>query len=308
MKLCPRCGSTANGADWVCTACGERPERKGRRLILSSGTGRPADGFEARFFERLAGLEAKNFWFRARNRLLAWALRRHFPRAKSLLEVGCGTGFVLAMLEREFPSLELSGSEMFQEGLEFAEGRLSRARLFQIDARRIPFQDEFDVVGAFDVVEHILEDEQVLAEMSKAVKPGGGIILTVPQHKFLWSQVDDYSHHHRRYSAPELRGKLEKAGFTVVMTSSFVTLLLPLVFISRYRFRKQFSEKDATAEFDIGPLANFLLERVLGIEIWMIERGVRFPMGSTLLMVATSNKLSAVKEPGRMARASGGER
>ena len=64
-----------------------------------------------------------------------------------------------------------------------------------MDARRIPFEDEFDVIGAFDVLEHIKEDEQVLVQMHRAVKSGGGIMLTVPQHMFLWSEQDVQAHH-----------------------------------------------------------------------------------------------------------------
>jgi SAM-dependent methyltransferase len=59
------------------------------------------------------------------------------------------------------------------------------AVLFQMDARKIPFESEFDVIGAFDVLEHIEEDEKALAQIFHAVLPGGGLILTVPQHRFL---------------------------------------------------------------------------------------------------------------------------
>lgn len=245
----------------------------------------------ARSSDRLAQLgplEPGHFWFRARNRLLAWTLRRHFPDARRLLEIGTGTGFVLSMLEREFPDIELHGSELRGEDLELAASRLSRSKLFQMDARKIPFQGEFDVLGAFDVLEHIEDDERVLREMAKALKPGGGVLLTVPQHKFLWSRVDDYSDHHRRYSAAELKGKLEAAGLQVVFATSFVCLLLPLFLLSRLRYRKNFSRKDAaqTSELKVGPAANFLLEKVLGLELWLIARGARLPFGSTLLVVA----------------------
>ena len=127
----------------------------------------------------------------------------------------------------------MSGSEIYSEGLDYAANRVKRAALFQMDARDIPFESEFDVIGAFDVLEHIEEDEQVLEQVFRAVSPGGGIMLTVPQHRFLWSQQDEYACHVRRYEAKELRDKVEKAGFQVEWATSFVTLLLPLMVMSR---------------------------------------------------------------------------
>ena len=85
--------------------------------------------------------------------------------------------------------------------------RVPDAALMRMAARRIPFDGEFDVVGAFDVIEHIEDDRAVLREMHRAAVPGGGILLTVPQHPFLWSEFDRQARHVRRYTAPELREK-----------------------------------------------------------------------------------------------------
>ena len=80
-----------------------------------------------------------------------------------------------------------------------------------MDARRIPYEAEFDVIGAFDVIEHIYEDAAVLQQMHRAVRPGGGIIVTVPQHRFLWSKQDEFSCHFRRYTRGELMSKVSCA-------------------------------------------------------------------------------------------------
>ncbi len=131
------------------------------------------------------------------------------------------------------PELNLQGSEVSLKGLRFAEKRLSRSKLFQMDARQIPFEDEFDVIGAFDVLEHIKEDTIALSAMYQATSKGGGVLLTVPQHPWLWSQADDYAHHVRRYQAKELKAKVENVGFQVIKIASFVSLLLPLMVLSR---------------------------------------------------------------------------
>ena len=93
------------------------------------------------------------------------------------------------------------------------------------------------MIGAFDVLEHIEEDTTVLAEVAKAVRPGGGFMATVPQHPALWSLQDEHAHHVRRYTARGLRRKVEAAGFEVVRMTSFVSLLLPMLVAARLRPR-----------------------------------------------------------------------
>jgi len=245
-----------------------------------------SEGFQAHHFAELAQAEAGNFWFRSRNRLIIWALQHFFPKARNFLEIGCGTGFVLSGVAEANPRLEVSGSEIHSAGLNYAADRIKHAVLFQMDARKIPFESEFDVIGAFDVLEHIEEDEKVLAEIFHAVLPGGGLILTVPQHRFLWSQQDEYAYHVRRYEAKELSNKVEKAGFQVERSTSFVSLLLPLMFLSRLSKRKPVENYDPTQEFQINGLLNGILEAVLDLERMIIRTGFSFPAGGSRLLVA----------------------
>ena len=117
-------------------------------------------GFRVEYFEELARLEADNFWFRARNDLIVWALAAVPSRtARSFLEIGCGTGFVLRGIHDADPSTELSGSEIFSAGLAFAAARVPSASFSRWMPGAIPFRDEFDVIGAFDVLEHIEDDD-----------------------------------------------------------------------------------------------------------------------------------------------------
>lgn len=244
-----------------------------------------SNGFKPGYFAQLATLEASNFWFRSRNRLIILALERYFPEARNFFEIGCGTGFVLSGIENKFPHLSFFGSEVSSTGLAYAGRRLKRAELFQMDARQIPFADEFDVIGAFDVLEHIKEDEQVLRQIYKAVNPGGGVILTVPQHPFLWSHQDDYACHVRRYRARELRARVKRAGFKMVKMTSFVSLLLPIMILSRLMKRNPALEYDPMSELKINPLINTLFEKILDLERWMILLGLSFPAGGSLLLI-----------------------
>jgi len=245
-----------------------------------------SDSYDPAYFPRLADKEPHSFWFRARSRLIVWALRTHFPEARSMLEVGCGTGFVLASVHEALPALRLVGSELLAEGLAIARRRLpDDVELVELDARAMPYEDEFDVVGAFDVLEHVSEDEEVLAGMRRAVRANGGIVVTVPQHPRLWSAGDTFAHHVRRYTRRELTEKVERAGFDVVRATSFVTSLLPAMVASRVVHRVVRRPYDPIDELEPGAL-NGVFERMLGGEQRLIARGVSLPVGGSLLLVA----------------------
>lgn len=291
MKLCLACREQFTSVGWECPSCDHTPESRYGHLAFSPELAESNNGFSADYFTDLAPLEAGNFWFKSRNRLLIWALSRFFPKAQSFLEIGCGTGFVLSGMQKEFPEMLLSGSEIFSAGLAFAKRRLPEADLFQMDARSIPFACEFDVIGAFDVLEHIDDDNAVLLQMFQAARPGGGILLTVPQHPFLWSQSDDYAFHKRRYTRKELIKKVTAAGFKVHFATSFLSLLLPLMFLSRLKLRSQ-ADFDPLAELNVGPLLNTTMEKVLEVERKLIKRGFSFPAGGSLFIVAKRDSIA----------------
>ena len=165
MKVCLACGERFVSTGWLCPTCGHSPSL-GAGYPLFAPDVASGDGSDVEYrYEDLYRVEANNFWFRSRNRLLIWALRRYFPDAQSFFEIGCGTGFVAAEIARVFPGMLLSASDVLVKGLVFAQRRLPQAQLYQMDARRMPFESEFDVIGAFDVLEHIVEDQVVLTQM-----------------------------------------------------------------------------------------------------------------------------------------------
>lgn len=285
MRRCLRCRALFAGDDWRCPQCGFAPESLKGFPAFAPGLSGRAEGFDPALHAELARLEAKNFWFRARNRLIAWAIRRYFPAARNLLEVGCGTGYVLSGLAAALPHARLSASEIHADALSYAASLVPGAVFFQMDARAIPFQSEFDLIGAFDVIEHIESDEEVLSEIHRAIVPGGGGLITVPQHPFLWSEYDVRAHHVRRYTATDLRQKLGRAGFEIVRMTSFVSLLLPLMLLSRRSQRVPDADYDPLAELRMGAWANVLLERVLDIERLLVRGGLSLPLGGSLLAV-----------------------
>jgi SAM-dependent methyltransferase len=247
-------------------------------------------GFDLQNFSTLVKFEQSNFWFVNRARLITALMQKYFPRARELLEIGSGTGSVLLALRTAFPQLTLVGSEMHLRGLAFARQRLGPGVvLLQMDARRIAARDEFDVIGAFDVIEHIAEDEQVLNEIFAALKRGGGTIIAVPQHPWLWSPEDDAAFHQRRYARGELEAKVEKAGFRIWDSTSFNCLLLPLMVASRLVtiLRVQHGTgREQLAELKVGNWLNRVLSSVLRVEVNLACAGVSWPVGGSRFVVA----------------------
>jgi SAM-dependent methyltransferase len=295
MHACVKCEAPFEGPSWSCPACGFAPERNGYLRFAPDFAGN--EGFLEESFDHLEDVEDASFWFRARNELIAWALRSHFPAATSLLEVGCGTGYVAADLRRRLPGLRVAAGDPFDAGVRVAQRRLPDAELFQMDGRRIPFYAEFDVVAAFDVLEHVREHDLVVEQMCKAVVPGGGVLVTVPQHRWLWTPLDDYAQHVRRYTRPELRSVLESAGLRVLRMTSFVSLLLPLLLASRLRQRRK--PVDPRSEFDLPPAVDRGLAQVMALELRLIARGISFPGGGSLLAIAVRPSAPTIGADGR---------
>ncbi|MCU0070647.1 methyltransferase [Pseudomonas koreensis] len=235
-------------------------------------------------FASLAAQESRHWWFRSRNRIILWAMKKHIRNFNSFLEVGCGTAFVLEGVSNQFPGIEISGSEYFEEGLVHARNRLPTANFMHLDATKMSDESRYDVIGTFDVIEHIEEDQLVLNNLAKAIKPGGTLLVSVPQHRWLWSEADTYACHVRRYTRQELISKVEKSGLKVEYATSFVTFLVPLMWLSRKKTKS--GEYDPMQEFRIPSWLNFALESVMKLELLLLKAGINLPVGGSLLLVA----------------------
>lgn len=253
--------------------------------IAESSDGYPSSGFEV-----TDKVSLESFWVISRTRLLRREIIKAvggMPNAK-VFEIGCGIGTFLHSLSTE-PAIQLLGSEISLRGLRSAKAQCPTVEFIQMDATAIPFVSEFDVIGAFDVIEHIDDDMTVLRGIHKALKPKGGLVLTVPQHEFMWSSIDEFVHHRRRYNREKLLRKIESSGFQVEYVTSFVFMLFPLMLVSRLFDRKR-KMKPTAADFNKQVRFNPFINRIFGwfmrIDEFMIACRYSLPWGGTLLVVA----------------------
>jgi 2-polyprenyl-3-methyl-5-hydroxy-6-metoxy-1,4-benzoquinol methylase len=251
------------------------------------------ESYDPRYFEPLFAAEERHFWFVARNKVICSLAKKALKQVNGvdILEVGCGTGNVLQALEKDFPGANLTGMDLFQEGLQFARRRV-HCGLVQADLADPPFNRQFDLLGMFDVLEHIQEDRRVLAHAFEQVKPGGWLLLTVPAEPKLWSYFDVASHHVRRYTLQELNEKVQQSGFAVEFSSPYIAATYPLVWLTRNTKEKSGSNDElsvqnkAEDELKIIPVVNEIIRGVLSLEADWLFRGRKLPFGSSLVMLA----------------------
>jgi SAM-dependent methyltransferase len=224
--------------------------------------------------------DRSHWWFRGRLAVILAALRRALPpRRVRLLELGCGSGNVLASLSEFGEAVGMDG-----HGDLVAAGRAAG-----LDVRAGHLPDDLgvpqgwaDVVLLLDVIEHVDDDLATLRAARTSVGEGGLLVVTVPAYQWLWSGHDEVLGHRRRYTAAELRAAVERAGFTVLRVSYFNTLLFPLLLAARAAKRLR-GDRGHDLRHPAAPI-NWLLERVFAFERHLVPR-VRLPFGSSLLLI-----------------------
>jgi SAM-dependent methyltransferase len=293
-RRCLACGAIEPVAEgepvwplgWRCSACGHVVAHSDGIPMFAPDLADTISGMDPQNFAALSKVETEYFWFVARNELIVGLVNRYFPDARRFLEIGCGNGAVLRAIAQSRPWERLVGSELHPSGLAFARKRLPpEVEFVQMDARDIPAVGAFDLTGAFDVIEHIVDDEGVLRGLRAATQTGGGIIVAVPQHPSLWSRADDVAHHQRRYRRGELEEKLLRNGFEVLFSSSFTALLLPLMAASRLKGRGKETDDDVFREFTLNRHLNNIFTAVLRAEVRMTLAGWRWPAGGSRIVV-----------------------
>ncbi|CAD6873746.1 class I SAM-dependent methyltransferase [Methylomonas fluvii] len=257
--------------------------------VMSSYADYPDSGFELTDEN-----EEGSFWVRSRNRLFkAIVYNQAIVGRTKLLEIGCGTGgFIRHIVENE--NLEITGSEVYISGLLYAKNKLPDVDFIQFDIVNGNLGQQFDLIIAFDVLEHIGDDVVAMANINRLLRPGGRAIITVPQHMFLWSRLDEIVKHKRRYSRKELVTKLKSNGFDIIFATSFVFMLFPLMLVSRIfdkgckQLKSDKVELEKRVKFPV--FLNIIFDIFMRLDEALIKAGVSLPFGGTLVVVAQKNE------------------
>lgn len=236
----------------------------------------------------LAQIEGNSFWFAHRNSVIN-AVLGLFPPVGTIADIGGGNGFVSWNLTRRGYSCIViepgddAANNAHDRGLTVVKAPFNRM-LFQ--------QGSLAAVGLFDVIEHIVDEQNFLTDCMTALAPGGNIYVTAPAFQFLWSSDDVYAKHQRRYNRMSLTNALTGAGFEVLFVSYFFSLLAPPLFFLRtlpsvLGFRNVATSHDALKHHGRagGGFAE-AVRRVLAFERIAIAKGAKLPVGTSLIAVA----------------------
>jgi len=236
-------------------------------------------------YEQMAELDQRHWWYRARRRVLAELIRRMAPPPPNarLLEIGCGTGHNLEMLGQFGP---VDGLELDDQARAIAEQRLGRSVMSSPlpELSSVPEQ-HYDLVGAFDVIEHIDDDAAALDSIAKRLKPGGKFVMTVPAHQWMWSAHDVVNHHQRRYSKARLKRLIDRSPLRLEAIGYFNSLLFPVAVAERMASKLR-GKDDANLSLPAKPL-NSAMEKTFAAERHLIGR-VPLPPGLSLFAVASA--------------------
>ena len=242
--------------------------------------------YNAQGLDNLYTQEEKHFWFIARKEYIFQIIKQFISMSDKIIEIGAGTGNVSRYLQGNGYK-NISVGEMHLSGLKYAKD-YGIKECYQFNLLNTPFENEFNAVFMFDVLEHIKEDDFALQNVHKSLNKGGKIVLTVPSHMWLWNRDDAIAGHKIRYTKKELINKLEGNGFVIIKARYFFVAITPLLFL-RTVLNKDDKSEVKESEFSNDISMNSLLNDTL-LFISRVENKINqfLPniFGGSLLIIA----------------------
>ena len=252
--------------------------------------------YDPQFFARIAAIEEKHFWFSSRARVIRAIVSQtvqSLPPGYVVMEIGCGTGMVLRHLVEVCKQGRVIGLDLYPEAVAFAAAKAG-CPVVAGDIAHPPPLERADVIGMFDVLEHLPDDNKALRDVRAMLGPGGVLLLTVPAHMSLWSYFDIAAKHCRRYDRRSLINVLAASGFEIEYVTEFMLATLPLLWLKRRSRSESANDQNTVAEktldeLQIIPGLNAILKLVLAWEPYAIQRRWQLRGGSSLLAIARRN-------------------
>ena len=216
------------------------------------------------------------WWHRARTGLLDAVMSPHLAAPRRTLDVGSADAPSVGWMRGAQQHVSL---DLFPDGLQPGEGVVG-------SATELPFADAtFDVVSAFDVVEHCADDARAVTELVRVLAPGGRMLLSVPAYQWAWSDHDVRAGHHRRYTRPAFVDLVEGAGVRVLRATYAFAGVFPLFAAERLGRRLRPSPPGEARLPQVSPAVDRALMGVCRAEARVL-RGHDLPFGSSVLVAA----------------------
>jgi SAM-dependent methyltransferase len=239
-------------------------------------------------FHNIAAAEGDLWWYRGQRDILRRFLAPYIqPSPALVLEAGCGTGHNAKVLHADY-GWRMVPLDLGFAGLQYARG-YGVSRLCQGDLATLPFADQsFDHAVSLDVIVHFPpgREHEAFRELARVVKPGGFVIFRVSALDLLRSRHSQHASERQRFTAQRLRQAVATAGLTTLRSTYANAFLLP---IALFKFRVWEPLTNAPAASGVTPVAPWLdqlLYSALRLESHCIGRGIHFPLGQSLILIA----------------------
>lgn len=237
----------------------------------------------------IQGNAANHFWYKARRALindLLSVIFKNYDRQRSILEIGCGLAYQMPVLEKWG---RVEGFDINTKAVAVAKRNGFNVKVKDLESDDLRDYQP-DTICLFDVLEHIKNDREAVKKIHLALKSNGYLFLTVPAYNFMFSSHDKALDHFRRYDKNKLVLLLENAGFKVVRSGYWNSLMFPGILLMRVlkRFLTLFIKKESyrSEAFSLPPIINGCLYRVLMLENFLLRKNIKFHWGLSIFIIA----------------------
>lgn len=245
---------------------------------------------EERFYAEYAAIQDRHWWFVGRRRVIGAVLEAALPAngrpSRRILDIGCGTGTMLGELRRFG---DVFGVDADEAAVQFCHSQ-GETQVQLASGGEVPHADaSFDLVALLDVIEHVDNDQTLLAEARRVLVPRGSLFVTVPAYEWMWGPQDEIAHHKRRYTRPQLRDSLACAGYRVDRASYFNTFLFPPIAAIRVARRVLPEPAEVRSDFELNEPGrlNTALTGIFDREAGIVSKR-DLPFGVSILALATA--------------------